>query len=45
MKKVPLTPALSIVVGVLIIIWPAIIAYVIGAYLIFTGALELSGKR
>jgi uncharacterized membrane protein HdeD (DUF308 family) len=32
---------ISIVVGVLVIIWPRIIAYVIGAYLVIIGIIAV----
>jgi uncharacterized membrane protein HdeD (DUF308 family) len=32
---------ISIVVGVLVIIWPRIIAYVIGAYLVIIGIIAI----
>jgi uncharacterized membrane protein HdeD (DUF308 family) len=32
---------MSIVVGVLVIIWPRIIAYVIGAYLVIIGIIAI----
>lgn len=32
---------ISIIVGIIIMIWPAIIAYIIGIYLIIVGVLGL----
>lgn len=36
---------ISILVGIIIIIWPRIIAYVIGIYLIIVGILAIIGSR
>ncbi len=35
---------LAIIAGVIIMIWPAIIAYVIGIYLIIVGVLAIIGS-
>ncbi len=45
MKFQQLTPALSIVVGVVILIWPSVLAYAVALYFIVSGALELSRRR
>ncbi|MBI2869690.1 MAG: DUF3096 domain-containing protein [Chloroflexi bacterium] len=34
---------ISIIVGIIVIVWPHIIAYVIGLYLIIVGILSLIG--
>lgn len=44
MKSVPLTPAISILVGVIILLWPDILAIVIAIYLIATGGIEIAKK-
>jgi uncharacterized membrane protein HdeD (DUF308 family) len=36
---------LAIVAGIIVLIWPAIIAYVIGIFLIIYGILILIGKK
>jgi len=36
---------LAIVAGIIVLIWPAIIAYVIGIFLIVYGILILIGKK
>ena len=36
---------LAIVAGIMVLIWPAIIAYVIGIFLIVHGILILIGKK
>ncbi|MFH1071985.1 MAG: DUF3096 domain-containing protein [Nanoarchaeota archaeon] len=46
-KKVPpknLMGILWIVFGLIIIIWPGILEFVVGAYLIITGILSLTGS-
>ncbi len=35
---------LAIIAGIIIMIWPAIIAYVIGIYLIIVGVLTIIGS-
>jgi uncharacterized membrane protein HdeD (DUF308 family) len=35
---------LSIIAGIIIMVWPAIIAYVIGIYLIIIGVLAIIGS-
>lgn len=39
-----ISPAISIIAGVIILVWPAILNYVIAIYLIVVGILELVNK-
>ena len=45
MKTLPLTPILSVIVGVVILLFPSILNYAVALYFIATGVLELSNKR
>lgn len=36
---------ISIVAGVVVVVWPRIIAYIIGAYLIIVGVLTIISAR
>jgi uncharacterized membrane protein HdeD (DUF308 family) len=39
-----LTPVVSIIAGVCVLIFPALLNYVVGIYLILTGVLSLSPR-
>jgi hypothetical protein len=38
-------PIIEVVAGILILIWPRLVAYVIGTYLILIGLMGLIGGR
>ncbi len=44
LKNMPIVPVLSVVGGVVVLIWPEVLSYAIGIYLIVTGGLELAKK-
>ncbi len=45
MNDVQLRPVIAILAGVLILLRPALLAYVVAMYLIVTGILDLIGPR
>lgn len=40
-----ITPVVSIVAGICVLIFPALLNYVVGIYLILTGVLTLTNKK
>ena len=38
-------PIIELIAGILILIWPRLVAYVIGIYLIIVGIMGLAGGR
>ena len=43
-KQMNLSAILSIIAGIVVIVSPAILAWVVGLYLIITGILQITGK-
>ncbi|WP_081891534.1 DUF3096 domain-containing protein [Verrucomicrobium sp. BvORR106] len=44
MKATLFHPIVSIIAGICVLIFPALLNYVVGIYLILTGVLALSGR-
>jgi hypothetical protein len=45
MENLPIQPIIAIIAGILILLWPGLLSFVVALYLIVVGILGLIGSR